>query len=198
MFFLGTRGLLVPSALCAALVLGPVGTAAATEGSPRGASDTVAAQPTAFDLEAATTAWTRDLDRRLVALEHTADTTAADSLLDVMTDLRERGDAPLSKAEAAEYTDRVETAYGQLRDRPTSSNKREGDEEESDEDRAADPTSDATAQLQKSVTDLLAGLTSLDLGKTLGAVTSAVPAVLSLLTGVLGSATSAVPAAPAA
>jgi len=179
-----TRGLLLPSVVCAALVFGPVGTAAATVGHHRGASDTTFAQSSVAGATAADDM--EDVGLWLDEVKQLRGTESLDPLLDVLTELDERGAAPLGVAEADRYKKAVETASasvvrelearaGTLTPRTTGTGVR-----------AADPVSDAVAQIQSVVADLVKALTSLDLGSVLSAVTGLLSPVLSLVTGLLG------------
>ncbi|MDH6222693.1 hypothetical protein [Streptomyces pseudovenezuelae] len=174
-----SRGLLLPSLLCAALVFGPVVGTASAQSSVPGASTAAGAQ---------------DLGVWLDDLREGHGTAAADPLLGVLSDLTERSGRPLGAEEAAAYTKAVETAYASLRqrvqERPAAA------PDSATALAAADPIGDAVTQLQSAVDKLVSALSSLDLGGVLGAVTGLLSPVLSLITGVLGSAVPSVPALP--
>ncbi|MGI5460021.1 hypothetical protein ACQEWB_44055 [Streptomyces sp. CA-249302] len=182
-----TRGLLLPSVICAALVFGPVGTAAATVDVYRGAADPVSSQSSVPGSGTAAEAediglWLDEMKDEMRDDVHVHGTDALAPLLGVLTDLTERGSGPLGVREAAEYRKAVEAAYTSLQrgvaERAGGTNRAAAP--------AADPVGDAVAQLQSVVADLLKALTSLDLGGVLGAVTGLLSPVLSIVTGLLG------------
>lgn len=173
-----SRGLLLPSLLCAALVFGPVVGTASAQSSVPGASTAAGAQ---------------DLGVWLDDLREVRGTAVADPLLGVLSDLTDLTGRPLDATRAAAYTKAVESAYASLRqrvqERPAAP--------DSATALAADPVSDAVAQLQSAVDKLVSALSSLDLGAVLGAVTGLLSPVLSLVTGVLGGAVPSLPPLPA-
>ena len=173
-----SRGLLLPSLLCAALVFGPVVGTASAQSSVPGASTAAGAQ---------------DLGVWLDDVREVHGTAAAGPLLGVLSDLTERSGRPLAAEEAAAYTKAVETAYASLRQRVQ---ERPAAAPGSATALAADPIDDAVTQLQSAVDKLVSALSSLDLGGVLGAVTGLLSPVLSLITGVLGGAVPSVPALP--
>ncbi|MGW3291273.1 hypothetical protein ACWDR3_42265 [Streptomyces sp. NPDC001002] len=172
-----SRGLLLPSLLCAALVFGPVVGTASAQSSVPGASTAAGAQ---------------DLGVWLDDMQDVRGTAVADPLLGVLSDLTERTGRTLDATEAAAYTKAVETAYTSLRERVQERSAAPAGATAL----AADPISDAVAQLQSAVDKLVSALSSLDLGAVLGAVTGLLSPVLSLVTGVLGSAVPPLPALP--
>ncbi|MFC8516215.1 hypothetical protein [Streptomyces sp. NPDC057257] len=192
-----TRGLLLPSVICAALVFGPVGTAAATVGAYRGAADPASSRSSVPG--SVTAEETEDIGRWLDEMKHEMrddvhvhGTDALAPLLGVLTDLTQRGTAPLGVQEAADYRKAVEKAYA--------SALRGVERRAGGTDRAAapaaDPIGDAVAQLQSTVADLLKALTSLDLGGVLSAVTGLLSPVLSIVTGLLGGGLPSLPSLP--
>ncbi|NUO99871.1 MAG: hypothetical protein HOW59_18305 [Nonomuraea sp.] len=163
-----SRGLLVPPLVCAALVFGQAGTAAAIGDVGRdvpglsiaesAARADAATEPLLDSLESLTAEGTR--------LDPAAATSYAEDLRTWSTTVQERLralDAPADRAVPA---------------------------------RAADPVDDLVAQVQSAVNGLLSSLTSLDLGGVLGTVTGLLSPVLDLITGLLGGAVPAVPAPP--
>ncbi|MET7473566.1 hypothetical protein ABZT17_04255 [Streptomyces sp. NPDC005648] len=179
-----SRGLLLPSVVCAALVLGPVGTAAATVGHHPGAFDTTFAQSSVAGATAADD--TEDVGRWLDEVKQLDGTESLDPLLGVLTELNERGAGPLGVEEAARYRKAVETASASVVRELEARAGTVADRTNRAGVRAADPVSDAVAQIQSVVADLVKALTSLDLGSVLSAVTGLLSPVLSLVTGLLG------------
>ncbi|MER8004321.1 hypothetical protein [Streptomyces sp. SLBN-31] len=106
----------------------------------------------------------------------------------MLTDLDDRRGERLGPDEVTAYRKAVETASAplvrELRDRSATAGVR-----------AADPISDALAQIQTAISDLLKALGSLDLGSALDSVTGALSPVLSLVTGLLGGGLPSLPAA---
>ncbi|MFI6334998.1 hypothetical protein [Streptomyces sp. NPDC050535] len=179
-----SRGLLLSPLVCAALVFGPLGTAAAAVDVSRSASGGAAAAWSSADSEA--------VQERLDVLDRANHADELTPLLDALSPLAQRGAGPLDAVEAAGLATAVETANTSLQQRL---NERAG----VPADRAAaaaDPVSDLVAQLRSAIDELVKGLTSLDLGAVLGSVTGLLAPVLDLVTGLLGGATSAVPALP--
>ena len=187
-----SRGLLLPSVVCAALVLGAAGTAAATTGPRTAATDTAVAQPSVPG--APTTDGAADIGRRLDEAKRLPGTEGLHPLLGVLTDLNDRRGERLGTDEATAYRKAVETASAplvrELRDRSGTA----ADGTTRAGARAADPISDALAQIQTAVQDLLKALGSLDLGSALDSVTGALAPVLSLVTGLLGGGLPSLPA----
>ncbi|WP_406350484.1 hypothetical protein [Streptomyces sp. NBC_00658] len=181
-----SRGLLLSPLVCAALVFGPLGTAAAAVDVPRVASGSAAAAWSSADTDAV-------LEQLGVLERADHDDLALDPLLDELSTLAERESGTLDAVEAAELTRAVETANAslqqQLKERAGVTADRAGVA-------AADPVTDLVAQLQSAVDGLLKALTSLDLGAVIGAVTGLLSPVLGLITGVLGGVTSALPPIP--
>ncbi|MEU1479359.1 hypothetical protein [Streptomyces sp. NPDC005760] len=185
---LAPRGLLLPSLVCAALILGPVGTAAAAVDAGRGASDPAVTQT-------ATTHGTEDAATpadRLGALDRTEHGSVLQPvlqpLLDAVTGLTTLNGTHLDASEAAAHAKAVETANAEVQ---------EGVRQLSGTDRSAaagDPVSDLLASLQSTVDDLLKSLTSLDVSGVLGAVTGLLGTVVGAVTGLLGGGLPALPA----
>ncbi|MFD4525647.1 hypothetical protein ACFWP7_17305 [Streptomyces sp. NPDC058470] len=206
-----SRGLLLSPLVCAALVFGPLGTAAAAVDVSRTAPGGAAAAWSSAEADAV-------LERLdvLDRVNHHDD--LLDPLLDVLSTLTARPAGPLDAVEAAGLATAVETANASLQQRLkeragitsnttdragiTSNTTDRAGVTSSTTDRAgvaaADPVSDLVAQLQAAIDSLVKALTSLDLGAVLGAVTGLLSPVLGLVTGLLGGATSALPALPAA
>ncbi|MFC9843357.1 hypothetical protein ACFWFF_39975 [Streptomyces sp. NPDC060223] len=185
-----SRGLLLSPLVCAALVFGPLGTAAAAVDVSRTAPVGAAAAWSSADTDAV-------LERLdvLDRVNHHDD--LLDPLLDVLSTLTSRPAGPLDAVEAAGLVTTVEAANASLQQRlkervgiTSNTTDRAGVA-------AADPVSDLVAQLQAAIDSLVKALTSLDLGAVLGAVTGLLGPVLGLVTGLLGGATSALPAVPA-
>ncbi|MFJ3669159.1 hypothetical protein ACIPSE_22175 [Streptomyces sp. NPDC090106] len=160
-----SRGLIVPSLVCAALLLGPVGTAAAV-------GDAGAQAPGVRAAEAAA---------RAVA--------GADTLLDSLRDETHAG--RLDPAAASAYAGEVRAWEAAVEERLRSS-----DTDRAAAPGAADPVADLLATVQSAVQDLLASLTSLDLGGVLGAVTDLLGSVTGAVTDLLGSGLPDLPAVP--
>ena len=185
-----SRGLLLSPLVCAALVFGPLGTAAAAVDVPRADSGGAAAAWSSAEAD--------------VVLER----------LDVLDRVNHHDDALDPSARRTVHPRRA-GGRPPRRGRGGRSHDRGGDGERlppaaaEGADRrhvehggpgrcaAADPVSDLVAQLQSAIDGLLKALTSLDLGAVLGAVTGLLSPVLGLVTGLLGGATSALPTLPA-
>jgi len=163
-----SRGLLVPPLVCAALVFGQAGTAAAVG-----------------DVG-------RDVPGLSIAASASRTDATTESLLDSLESLTAEGKR-LDPAAASSYAEELRawstTVQERLRavdapaDRALSA-------------QAADPVDDLIAQVESAVDGLLSSLTSLDLGGVLSAVTGLLSPVLDLITGLLGGAVAAVPAPP--
>jgi hypothetical protein len=185
-----SRGLLLPSLVCAALILGPVGTAAAAVDAGRGASDHGVAQTvTAYGTDDAAT-----LTDRLEALDragHVRVLQPLQPLLDAVTDLTALDGTRLDAGEAAAHAKAVKAAnaevQGELR-------KLSGTDRSVRSAAAADPVDDLLASLQSTIDDLLESLTSLDIGGVLGAVTGLLGSVVEAVTGLLGGGLPTLPA----
>lgn len=189
-----SRGLLLSPLVCAALVFGPLGTAAAAVDAPRVASGGAAAAWSSADSDAV-------LEQLGVLDRADHYDVALDPLLDELSTLAEREAGSLDTVEAAGLARAVETANASLQQRLKERAGVTSDTADRAGVAAADPVSDLVAQLQSAVDGLLKALTSLDLGAVLGAVTGLLSPVLGLITGLLGGATSALttlPALPAA
>ncbi|MEV7340953.1 hypothetical protein [Streptomyces sp. NPDC093544] len=195
-----SRGLLLSPLVCAALVFGPLGTAAAAVDVSRTAPGGAAAAWSSAEADA--------VMERLDVLDRVNHHDALlDPLLDVLSTLTARGAGTLDAVEAAGLATAVETANASLQQRlkertgvtsSTSSTSSTPNTADRSVSAAADPVSDLVAQLQSAIDSLVKALTSLDLGAVLGAVTGLLGPVLGLVTGLLGGATSALPALPAA
>ncbi|MFC8430586.1 hypothetical protein [Streptomyces sp. NPDC057253] len=169
-----SRGLLLPPLVCAALILGPVGTAAAVTDAGRAASNPGVSQPaTPYD--------TATLVDRVEALERAEHGTVLKPLLDAVTDLTALDATTLDADRAAAHAKAVEAANTRVQQelRRVSGTDRSAVA-------AADPVSDLLDSLQSTIDDLLSSLTSLDLGGVLGAVTGLLGDVLGAVTGLLG------------
>ncbi|MFJ2237568.1 hypothetical protein [Streptomyces sp. NPDC087859] len=173
-----SRGLLVPPLVCAALVFGPVGTAAAV-------GDAGRAVPGLSISEAAV----RSGAETDTVLDHDG---ALTPLLDTVAVLGETDGTRLDPEAAAAYAEELRawnvTVQERLKtlDRPA------------DRSVAADPVGDLLASLTSAVQGLISSLTSLDLGGVLSAVTGLLSPVLGLVTGLLGGGLPEVPALPVA
>ncbi|MFF1293921.1 MULTISPECIES: hypothetical protein [unclassified Streptomyces] len=174
-----SRGLLVPPLVCAALVFGPVGTAAAV-------GDAGRAVPGLSISEAAPRAGA-GTD---TVLGHDG---ALTPLLDTVAVLGEADGTRLDPEAAAAYAEELRawnvTVQERLKtlDRPADRSVA-----------AADPVGDLLASLTSAVQGLISSLTSLDLGGVLSAVTGLLSPVLGLVTGLLGGGLPEVPALPVA
>ncbi|MFF7174905.1 hypothetical protein [Streptomyces pseudovenezuelae] len=181
-----SRGLLLPSVVCAALILGPAGTAAAAD-SGRGASDQGTSRtPVAYGVDDADT-----LKGRLDALDrsgHSGLLQPLQPLLGAVTGLTGLNGTHLDASEAAAHAKAVEAANTEVREllRQQSGAERAA---------AADPVSDLLDSLQSTIDDLLKSLTSLDVGGVLGAVTGLLGTVVGTVTGLLGGGLPSLPAA---
>lgn len=182
-----SRGLLLPPLVCAALILGPVGTAAAVTDAGRAASDHGVSQPAAW-YDTDDTAGPVD---RLDAVDHAGRGSVLEPLLDAVTDITALEGTTLDPSEAAAHAKAVEAANAQVQERLR--HLAETDRSAA----AADPVSDLLASLQSTVDDLIKSLTSLDLGGVLSAVTGLLGNVLGAVTGLLGGGTPALPSLPA-
>ncbi|MET9785173.1 hypothetical protein [Streptomyces canus] len=180
-----SRGLLLPTLVCTALILGPVGTAAAVVDAGRGASNHGVAQ-------AATWYGTDDTDTltdRLDALDRSAHGSVLQPLLDAVTDITALDGTHLDASEAAAHAKAVKAANAEVQEqlRQLSATDRSAAA-------AADPVSDLLASLQAAVDDLLKSLTSLDLGGVVGSVTGLLGSVVGAVTGLLGGGLPSLPA----
>jgi hypothetical protein len=207
-----SRGLLLPSLVCAALILGPVGTAAAAVDAGHGAADHgVARSATAHATDHAETLADRldaldrlqaqdrldALDRlqaqdRLDALnrpEHGGLLQPLQPLLGTVTDLLSLNAGHLDASEAAAHAKAVEAANTEAQEKLGQLN---GTDRSA---AAADPVSDLLGSLQSTIDDLLKSLTSLDVGGVLGAVTGLLGSVVGTVTGLLGGGLPTLPAA---
>jgi len=161
-----SRRLLLPSAVCAALVLGPVGTAAA-------AVDThpTTAWPVTWDVTDAFTGRFAVVDR-----QKRDDTFAP--LVEAATRIAEGARTGMDASEATAYADALRTANAEVRQRLADA--------KGGTDRAADPVSDVVATVQSLVDTLLKALTSLDLPGVLSTVTGLLSTVVGVVGGLLG------------
>jgi hypothetical protein len=198
-----SRGLLLPSLVCAALILGPVGTAAAAVDAGHGAADhgvartATAHTTTGHATDADILADRLDaLDRlraldRLDALnrpEHGGLLQPLQPLLGTVTDLRSLNARHLDASEAAAHAKAVEAANTEAQEKLGQLN---GTDRSA---AAADPVSDLLDSLQSTIEDLLNSLTSLDVGGVLGAVTGLLGSVVGTVTGLLGGGLPTLPA----
>ncbi|MES5818883.1 hypothetical protein [Streptomyces sp. RG80] len=162
-----SRGLLVPPLICAALVFGPAGTAAAVGDAGRevpGLSITEAAARSGAEADP--------------LLDHHS---AVAPLLDTVADLGAADGSRLDPDAAATYAEELRAWNAAVQERLKNL--------DSPADRsvaAADPVADLLASLTAAVQGLISALTSLDLGGVLGAVTGLLSPVLGLVTGLLG------------
>ncbi|MGW0420552.1 hypothetical protein [Streptomyces sp. NPDC003015] len=182
-----SRGLLLPSLVSAALILGPVGTAAAAVDAGRGASDHGVTQTaTAYGTVDADT-----LTDRLEALdraEHVRVLQPLQPLLDAVTDLTALDGTRLDASEAAAHAKTVKAANTEVQEelrKPSGTDRSVA---------AADPVDDLLASIQSTIDDLLESLTSLDIGGVLGAVTGLLDSVVGAVTGLLGGGLPTLPA----
>ncbi|MFE9767487.1 hypothetical protein ACFYPC_23685 [Streptomyces sp. NPDC005808] len=186
-----SRGLLLSPLVCAALVFGPLGTAAAAVDVPRTVPGGAAAAWSSADADVV-------LERLDVLDRVNHHDPLLDPLLDVLSTLTARqAGGPLDAVEATGLATAVEAANASLQQRLKERVALTPNTTDRAGVAAADPVSDLVAQLQAAIDSLVKALTSLDLGGVLGAVTGLLGPVLGLVTGLLGGATSAVPALPA-
>ncbi|MEU0026292.1 hypothetical protein [Streptomyces sp. NPDC006335] len=209
-----SRGLLLPSLVCAALIIGPVGTAAAAVDAGHGAADhgvarTATAQATTHNTAHTTTDDADTLPDRLEALDHldALDRLQAldrldtlnrpehggllqplQPLLGTVTDLLSLNARHLDASEAAAHAKAVEAANTEAQEKLGQLN---GTDRSA---AAADPVSDLLDSLQSTIEDLLKSLTSLDVGGVLGAVTGLLGSVIGTVTGLLGGGLPTLPA----
>lgn len=179
-----SRGRLLPPLVCAALILGPVGTAAAVTDAGRAVSDPGVSQPAA-------PSDTATLVNRLDALDRAEHGTVLAPLLDAVTDVTKLDATTLDEDSAAAHAKTVTAANARVQQelRRLNSSDRSAVA-------AADPVSDLLASLQSTIDDLLGSLTSLDLGGILSAVTGLLGDVLGAVTGLLGGGLPSLPALP--
>lgn len=183
-----SRGLLVPPLVCAALVFGQAGTAAAV-------GDVGRAVPGPSIAEAAVRA-DAGMDTFLDSLlaESTLpdgtrlDPASAGTRLDPAVTDGARLDPAAATSYAAEIRAWGATVQERLRGLDTPAERTVA--------RAAGPVDDLVAQVQAAVSSLLSSLTSLDLGGVLSTVTGLLSPVLGLITGLLGSAVPKLPDVP--
>jgi hypothetical protein len=188
-----TRGLLLSPLVCAALVFGPAGTAAAvdTHHEPVGRS----AERSTANADA--------LLEQLDAVDQADRGGVLTPLLDAASASTQRADGRLDAAEAAGLAQAVRTANTTVQDRlkavdATSVNTTGSVIEHRAAVPSVDPVSDAVATVQSTVDALLKALTSLDLSSVLGAVTGLLSSVVGVVTGLLGGGLPALPSLPAA
>ncbi|WP_327720434.1 hypothetical protein OG381_37615 [Streptomyces sp. NBC_00490] len=173
-----SRGLLVPPLVCAALVLGPVGTAAAVGDAGRavpGLSISEAAPRVGAGTD--------------TVLGHDG---ALAPLLDTVAVLGEADGTRLDPEAAAAYAEELRAWNATVQERLKTLDR------PADRSVAADPVGDLLASLTSAVQGLISSLTSLDLGGVLSAVTGLLSPVLGLVTGLLGGGLPEVPALPVA
>ncbi|MFF1719414.1 hypothetical protein [Streptomyces sviceus] len=182
-----SRGLLLPSLVCAALILGPVGTAAAAVDAGGASDHGVARTALAHGIDDADT-----LTDRLDTLNrsgHGGLIQPLQPLLGAVTGLADLNGTHLDASEAAAHAKAVEAANTEVRKQLR---------QQSGTDRAAaatDPVSDLLDSLQSTIDDLLESLTSLDLNGVLGSVTGLLGTVVETVTGLLGGALPSLPTA---
>ncbi|WP_055525831.1 hypothetical protein [Streptomyces graminilatus] len=204
-----SRGLLLPSSVvCAALIFGPVGTAAAVTDAGRDAYTSIGAHtswspkspttyltsftsPNFWSASRSSTSTDRML-KRLGALDRADRTDVLAPVLNVLTDLTEQtGTGRMTAAQAAGFAKAVETAKVSLKQRLA--------ERTGTSNRAAaamaDPISDLLDQLQATLSGLLDSVTGL-VGGLLGTVTGLVGGLLDTLTGLLGGLLGSLPPLP--
>jgi hypothetical protein len=178
-----SRGLLVPPLVCAALVLGPAGTAAAVGDAGREVPG-----PSVSEAAVRSGAETDTL------VDHVGPDSAFAPLLDTVADLggAGAGGTRLDPGAAAAYAEELRAWNDTVQERLRNL--------ESPADRsvapAADPIGDLLSSLTSAVQGLISSLTSLDLGGVLGAVTGLLSPVLGLVTGLLGGGLPQIPAPP--
>ncbi|MFD8214952.1 hypothetical protein ACFV2U_14740 [Streptomyces sp. NPDC059697] len=184
-----SRTVLLPPLVGAALVRGPVGTAAA-----------------AVDVRQEASAERDAVVERLDALDRADHDAVFHPLLDALSAVAERG-GRLDAAEAAGYARALETANAslerRLKERPsattsaTTATSTATSDAPGVTDRAgiavADPVSDLLTQLQSTVDGLVKALTG-----ALGTVTGLLSPVVGVVTGLLGGGLSGLAALPAA
>ncbi|HEY8981145.1 MAG TPA: hypothetical protein VIU15_16330 [Streptomyces sp.] len=184
-----SRGLLLPSAVCAALIFGPVGTAAA-------AVDThpTTAWPVTWDVtDVSDGGWAFGTDAFAgrFGVPEKDDTFAP--LVDTATRIAEGARRGMDASEAAAYADALRTANAEVQ-------RRLADEKGTSEgvtDRAADPVSDAVSTVQSLVDGLLKALASLNLPGVLSTVTGLLSTVVGVVGGVVGGLLGGLPPLPA-
>ncbi|WP_369260740.1 hypothetical protein [Streptomyces sp. R35] len=181
-----SRGLLVPAAVCAALVFGPVGTAAAVTDVPGTASAGTTAAWSSVGPDAV-------LDQLDVLDEANQDDDLA-PLLDVLSAIAKHEEAGTLDPAAAGYARSLETANASLQQRLKD---RAGSTTDRAAVPAADPIADLVAQLQSTVGGLVQALTGV-LSGAVGTVTGLLSPVLGVVTGLLGTGLPALPDLPAA
>jgi hypothetical protein len=162
-----SRGLLLPPLLCSALLLVPVGAAAAASGIGKEAADRTALAGSA---PAADT-----VVKRLDALERADRADVFTPMAEAVNSIAVSQRGRLDRAEAAAYKNTVRAAHTAVERRLASAAPKAA---------AADPVSDLLAAIDAAVDELLKALTSLDLDAFVDAVTA------ELLTPVIELATS--------
>lgn len=167
-----SRGLLVPPLVCAALVFGPAGTAAAVGDSGREVPGLSVAEA-APRSGAATT-----------SLDHHR---ALAPLLDTLAGPGTAADTRLAPDVAASYAEELRAWNAAVQERLKDADARRSLA-------AADPVGDLLTSLTSAVQSLISSLTSLDLGGVLSSVTGLLSPVLGLVTGLLGGGVPQVPA----
>ncbi|RRR76495.1 hypothetical protein [Streptomyces sp. RP5T] len=180
------RGLLLPSLICAAFVLGPVGTATAAVDAGRGALDHGVARTATVR----TTDEAGSLKDHLDALDRAEHDSVLRPLLDAVTGIPALEGERLDASEAAGHAKAVAAANAEVREEL-----RELSGSGTGRSAAADPVSDLLDSLQATIDDLLESLTSLDVGGVLGAVTDLLGSVTGAVTGLLGGGLPSIPPA---
>ncbi|PWI14381.1 hypothetical protein DI272_09570 [Streptomyces sp. Act143] len=200
-----SRGLLVPPLVCAALVLGQAGTAAAVGDVGRdvpGLSIAAAAARTDAGTDALLDSLTQEgtpargiLTGNTLIDDALTQGTAVDGALTQGTPADgaladgSRLDPAAATSYAAEIRAWSAAVQERLRGLDTPANRVAAAP-------AADPVDDLVAQVQSAVNGLLGALTSLDLGGVLSAVTGLLSPVLGLVTGLLGGSVPELPELP--
>ncbi|MEH0420315.1 hypothetical protein [Streptomyces sp. B21-083] len=193
-----SRGLLLPSSVvCAALIFGPVGTAAAVSDASRDAYASIGARASwSFASVASSTAspYADRMLKRLGALDRADRSDVLAPVLNVLTDLTEQtGTGRLTATQAAGFAEAVETAKASLKqrlaDRTGTTNRAAA--------AMADPVSDLLDQLQATLSGLLDTVTGL-VGGLLGTVTGLVSGLLDTLGSLLGGLLGGLPPLPVA
>ncbi|MET8078640.1 hypothetical protein [Streptomyces sp. NPDC005303] len=179
-----SRGLLLPSLVCAALILGPVGSAAAAVDAGRGVSDRGVVR-TATEYGTADAATLKD---RLDALDRAEHGSVLQPLLDAVTGIPALDGDRLDASEASAHAKAVAAANTEVQKKLRQLSGRGTDRAV-----AADPVSDLLDSLQSTIDDLLKSLTSLDLTGVVGAVTGLLDTVVGTITGLLGGALPTLP-----
>ncbi|MDX2543068.1 hypothetical protein ACOT81_22985 [Streptomyces sp. WI04-05B] len=191
-----SRGLLLPSSVvCAALIFGPVGTAAAVSDASRDAYASIGARTSwSFASVASSTAspYADRMLKRLGALDRADRSDVLAPVLNVLTDLtRQTGTGRLTATQAAGFAEAVESAKASLKQRLADRTGRTNRVAAA----MADPVSDLLDQLQATLSGLLDTVTGL-VGGLLGTVTGLVSGLLDTLGNLLGGLLGSLPPLP--